>query len=186
MNESAPQPEEQLPRYLLPDGCKDLIDALRQQEPTKKMMYFFDQDGNSLGPAQEIREPESVPMGLSALPSYVSRLLTSANPFASLVVFAADNERGFGLARQDVQTQLLVFVPAGGEPELEHSVRALFALHAITPAHDYLSTNDTTRDIAYLLPQLPDAITAICRGLLTDCFGVQPNDTLQFMLNEVT
>jgi hypothetical protein len=35
MDEDTPQPEPEKPRFLLPDGCKDLIDALRlqQQQP---------------------------------------------------------------------------------------------------------------------------------------------------------
>ena len=31
MDEDMPQPEPEKPRFLLPDGCKDLIDALRLQ-----------------------------------------------------------------------------------------------------------------------------------------------------------
>ncbi|MEP6667991.1 MAG: hypothetical protein ABJF10_02495 [Chthoniobacter sp.] len=30
--EDDPQPEPEKPRFLLPDGCKDLIDVLRQRE----------------------------------------------------------------------------------------------------------------------------------------------------------
>jgi hypothetical protein len=32
MDEDTPQPEPEKPRFLLPDGCKDLIDALRLQQ----------------------------------------------------------------------------------------------------------------------------------------------------------
>jgi hypothetical protein len=34
MSEEPPEPESEKPRFLLPDGCKDLIDALRQNEPS--------------------------------------------------------------------------------------------------------------------------------------------------------
>lgn len=32
MDEDMPQPEPEKPRFLLPDGCKDLFDALRLQQ----------------------------------------------------------------------------------------------------------------------------------------------------------
>jgi hypothetical protein len=187
MNEDAPQPEEEKPRYLLPDGCKELIDALPHQTPIKKVMFVFDQDGNALGAPQEIPEPESVPRGLSALANYVSRLVTSSNPFAStsLSILAANDEWGFVLVRYDARTQLLFSVPVCGSSSLEHSVRVLFASHEITPARDYLSTNDTIRHIDYLLPPSVDAVTTLCRKLLTDCLEVQPDETLHFLLHQM-
>jgi hypothetical protein len=185
MDEDTPQPEPEKPRFLLPDGCKDLIDAFPKPKPAKRMMYFWDQDGNSLGPPKELSDPKSVPDGLSALPGYVSRLFTPPTPFDSLTVFTVDDERGFGLARQGVQTHLLFSPPPHNGAELEQRVRAFFAVRAIAPARDYLANEGATRCIDYLLPQSSAAITTICRELLTDCFGVQPNDALHFLLDRV-
>ena len=42
MDEDHPQPESEKPRFLLPDGCKDLIDALRLQQQIDETDSFYD------------------------------------------------------------------------------------------------------------------------------------------------
>lgn len=182
MNEDATQPEGEKPRYLLPEGCKDLIDTLLPERQFKRLMYVCDADGNSLGPPQEVAEPELIPSGLSALPSYVARLFRASNPIASLSVFAADDQRGLGLARQGDQTLLSFFCPSQGSTQLEASVRALLASYEITSTDDNLSTDDTMRHIDYLLPQSLAGVTTVCRELLINCFRLQPDEPLHFVL----
>jgi hypothetical protein len=101
------------------------------------------------------------------------------------MVSTANDEHGIGLVRQDGRTLLLFSVPTPGEAKLEQSVRGFFATHAITPAHDYLANNGDIRCIDYVLPQSLDAVTVICRELLTNCFGAQPDETLHFLLDQV-
>jgi hypothetical protein len=145
-------------------------------------MCVVDQAGNLLRPPREIPEPERIPNGLSALPGYVSRMVASAYPSTWLSVFTADDQHGFGLARLDDETLILLSASAHGESDLERRSRTLFALRLIAPVQDYLSDSDTVRHLAYSLPKSATAITAICRELLTDCFGVQPNAMLHFVL----
>jgi hypothetical protein len=166
MSDSASDPEEEKPRYLLPEGCKDLIDAFPKEKPPGEIMF----------------EPDSIPNGLSVLPGYISRLVMSLNPSAWLSVFTADELLGFGVTRWDNKLVILLSTFDPGESELECRVRALFARHSSENVEDYLSTGDTVRHLVYALPKSADAITDICRELLTDCFKVQPNATLLFAL----
>ena len=149
------------------------------------MNAFYTGD-TTLESPREITGPESVVRGLAALPGYVARLLVTRNPIASLAVFAADHKRGFGLRRLHRETLLLLSCPSQGPTELEGSVRALFARHALSPIQDYLSSCEGTRHIAYPVPPLLDGATRICRELLIECYAIQPDDSLHFMLNPVS
>jgi hypothetical protein len=42
MNEDTLQPESEKPRFLLPEGCKDLIDVIRLQQKAEEETEDFD------------------------------------------------------------------------------------------------------------------------------------------------
>jgi hypothetical protein len=160
-----------------------LIDTLRPKDHPKKVIYVYDSQGNLLQPPEEIPEPDSISGGLSALSGYVARLFAGSNRTASLGVFLTDEYRGFGLTRNDDHILLFFSCLAQDATPLESEVRAFFASRDIAPANDYLCTDDTTRCLEYPLPKLVDDVTALCRKLLIECFGVQADDTLLFALH---
>src|SRR5579862_4409722 len=62
MDEDTPQPEPEKPRFLLPDGCKDLIDALRlRQQHTSEGDLEIDFPGPSVS-----APPTPPPLGFPA------------------------------------------------------------------------------------------------------------------------
>src|SRR5829696_852043 len=99
----------------------------------RKQIICVDQDGNPLGPPEDIPEPESVPNGLSAISTYASRLLTSAASFSSLMVSTTDGARGCGLTRRDGEIQIFFPIDWHRHPEQEHCLRQFFTHHGIAP-----------------------------------------------------
>lgn len=154
----------------------------------RKQIICVDEDGNPLGPPEDIPEPQSVPNGLSAIPSYASRLLSSSASFSSLMVSTADGARGCGLARRGREIQIFFPIDWHRHPEEERCLREFFTRHGIAPAHDYLAQNGgvpgSTRILMYPLPDSSEGVASLCSGLLVSCFGISGEDTLQFTLQD--
>jgi hypothetical protein len=72
MDEDTPQPESEKPRFLLPDGCKDLIDALRIQQQTDEAESLPE------APAPSTDLPQPLPTSVALPNPVIVRDLASA------------------------------------------------------------------------------------------------------------
>lgn len=153
-----------------------------------KKIVCFDQDGKQLGPSEDMPGADSVPNGLSAIPSYVVRLFGSGAEFASLMVTVPDGTGGCGLTRRNHECQVLFPIDWRRYPEQERCLREFFTRHGIAPAHDYLAGNggvpDATRILMYALPDSSERVALLCTELFAGCFGVSAGDVLQFTLQD--
>ncbi len=87
MDEDAPQPEPEKPRFLLPEGCKDLVDALRLQQQIKETGSTSAEPPQPLPKSVALPDPVSVRDLASALhrrPFEVIGSLMEFNLFCSL------------------------------------------------------------------------------------------------------
>jgi hypothetical protein len=142
--------------------------------------------GQQLGPPTEVADPISIPNGLSALSEYVSRFLASSATFTHLKVFNLRGTAGFGLVRKNRESQLVIIVDQLNQSEPERGLRGFFSSRKILPTSDYLAGNGTVsnaiRILVYPLPDIADSITALCADLSASCFGISPNETLNYAL----
>jgi hypothetical protein len=183
MNDEASFPEGEKPRYLLPDGCRDLIDVLRAGKSDSKLMYVY-AGGKSLGPSIEIPESESVPMGLSALSRYIDRLFASKRKNVSLMISQDGWLSIIGVLRANGRVEFEYFSEGVMAPRRDEMIRAFATSRSLPITTDEQTASEETRRIAFLLPQSANAVTTLCREVLTTCFGVQPYERLLFNVFE--
>jgi len=166
MNDEASLPEGEKPRYLLPDGCRDLIDALRLAKSESRSNL----------------EPGSVPMGLSRLASYVEQVLHSKKANDCLIIACDSRRRLIYLTRYGGLILLHYRSDREIPPDRHDEVRAFAAQHSLslTPAPTGFVSGGGVSSLAFKLPPSSQAVTALCREVLMRCLEVQPEDRLVF------
>src|SRR6266567_6742645 len=135
----------------LPQGCKDLIDLLRN-------------DPEDL-PATIRRTTE----GVDQLDNYVSRLLSSPSHYCVLSILDFDLETGVFLERcKGVLTVIVVIKTASGAKE--QAVREAFREAGVPISAEVTETGGGARVLRYPLPVLgPDVVGLIRKVLHVAC-----------------
>ena len=152
-----------------------------------KRMYVrtVDADGKQIGDGKwvDIPEPDHFPNhGFDHLQFYLSRLLASPAPFASLTIFTPDGQRGFALHHRGKQTEISLIIDWRREPAKEAKIRDLFRVLGVSATQDYVAGNgpipDATRVLNYPLGGDAHEISTLCQRIFSEIYGVTPEDGL--------
>ena len=173
MNDQASPPDGEKPRFLLPEGCSDLIDVLRRAKTEELVRLIHAGAGHS---AKAYPASETAPNGLAALPRYVKRLFKVAKPHGMLTITAPQCPATFRLHRAKGEIRFVYYHDPALWPEGDASIRTFAARHGLSTVRDQPFGETGRHCFMYLLPATAEAVTALCRELLVEHWGVRSED----------
>ena len=180
MSDEASSPEGEKPRYLLPDGCRDLIDVLRRAKSDSERASGHG-SGKPLGAPIETRGPTWVSMGIAALPRYIRWLFRSEKANVWLLISQDSDWRTFvAVMRTHGRLQFQCTSESGLTPERDEILRDIAATRSLPITVEEVVGPGFPNRIVFLLPSSSGLVTSICFMVLRACFGVQRSDRLLF------
>ena len=156
-----------------------MIDVLRRKMTEELVSVVRTCEGY---PVVKFPMPETTPNGLAALPRYVNRLFKVAKPRGMLTVTVPQFPVTFWLHGANGKVLFVYYHDPALWPEGDASIRTFAAQHGLPTVRDR-PLGDTGRHcFMYRLPATAEAVTALCRELLVEHWGVRSEDELQFLL----
>jgi len=169
--------------FLLPPGCKDLIDVLQPREvprPIKSIASASERPAVTRGRTTISR--------LADVPHHVARLVKSRSQFFTLMISTMDQRLSIVLSRSESEgVRALVFV--SGDAERERAIRQFFQRQGTNLLQDYLLPSDAgaepVRGLVYPLPPAPPQAAQITCELLQSVYGFTDESQIRFLYYEV-
>jgi hypothetical protein len=160
------------------------------ERASKMWVVTVDENGKETnGHWVDIPAPESFAHdGLSYVEHYVSRLLRSPAPFASVMIATPGGRFAVGLWKRGSVPEIHLNVEWRAEPEREQAIRQFFAGRKLSASCDYLAGNggvpDATRFLGFYLPSNLQSITSLTKDLLQSVYELSEQDALNFTYQE--
>lgn len=182
MSRQYSQPRDQgdgeTPRYLLPEGCSDLIDVLRR-EKTATTDDVRTTVSSSGGVA------DTVPNGMGALAGYLIQFFQFPLGTSSLAITTPRWGRPLFLVRRQMQVQLFCYFEPGLPTACDAAIQMFAAKHDLPAERDETAGQVGEHCLMYHLPAKLEAVYKLCRELLIEFLHVQPYEELTFITHEL-
>ena len=151
------------------------------------MVSSVDCEGNQVSASQKewIKQPDIFHEdGFEHLDEFMNRLTASEAKFTSIIANFWKKEAVIGVRKRGDEFTVGEIIDLPKEPEKEKMVRDFFAKRNMTPSHDYLAQNDTTRIIDYQFPADQELLIELSHSMLVEFYGATSDDAVEITYSE--
>ncbi len=100
--------------------------------------------------------------------------------YVSLTMTIRFTDDALSLDRRDAGYEMIFFTHPRRDPDEDSRILSLFASMGVTPVVDYFCDRGRTHVLQFPIPTEPDAITHLCRRVLTAVYSMRRGDSLDY------